>query len=608
MTDKAQPSPLGLSEIEGTGLNEWQQYVSSISRYRWIVLTITLVAMTVSTLYISRLPDIYTAVCSVLLEEIETKVLEDKELKVSKQRQSDDYYNTQLVFVKSSSVLLAVAEQLNLKEHYGVTDERKAAAVLKGKILASRREQTQLINIEVKNKDRIWAAKLANAVAQAYISETLRQRFFVSKQILQWLPEEIGTDTGADPLELFEKMDDPTFAESIPSVAGDNTILQLKSEKLKLESKFNQLLGRYTPEHPNVRTARNSLEHIDKRIKAQTAKVVARLKRNLAGEFNLANIKVFEKAVPPNNPSGPARIQFILIASAGGLMFAMVLAVILGTVMQRISSEEDLVHLMDVPYLGHVPLAEESDASLSELLEDHLLFDAMTMIHTAVIFAMPRGKNKVIMVTSCIAKEGKTTLSTLLAHTMARLETNQQKASAGTTNKILLVECDLRRPSLVKSLNLKDKKSKGMSEFLIGKAEFEEVVSTMPDHPNLHIITAGADSPNPSALFSSNAFDDFLEMVKKKYARVIIDVPPYLSIPEAAIISKKVDGTVFVIGAGMLQPKLLLKAAQKSHLIQSTVFGYVLNKLNISHKSYYHGYYKHDEKRSKDQNKRKNAK
>ena len=147
-----------------------------------------------------------------------------------------------------------------------------------------------------------------------------------------------------------------------------------------------------------------------------------------------------------------------------------------------------------------------------------------------------------------------------------------------------------------------------MSDFLIGKADFEEIISIRPDYPNLHIITAGADSPNPSALFTSNAFDEFLEMVKEKYARVIIYVPPYLSIPEASIISKKVDGTVFVIGSGMLQPKLLLKAVQKSHLLHSTVFGYVLNKLNISHKSYYHGYYRQDGKRSKDQDKRKKTK
>jgi len=178
MTGKDQSSPLLLSEIEGSGLSEWQQYASSIGRYRWIVLTITLIAMTVSTLYISRLPDIYTAVCSVLLEEVETQVIEDKELKVAQERQSVDYYNTQLAIIKSSSVLLAVAEELNLKEHYGVTDERKAADVLRGKILAYRTPKTQLINVEAKNKDRIWAAKLANSVAQAYIHETLRQRFF----------------------------------------------------------------------------------------------------------------------------------------------------------------------------------------------------------------------------------------------------------------------------------------------------------------------------------------------------------------------------------------------------------------------------------------------
>ena len=101
---------------------------------------------------------------------------------------------------------------------------------------------------------------------------------------------------------------------------------------------------------------------------------------------------------------------------------------------------------------------------------------------------------------------------------------------------------------------------------------------------------AGNVSKNPEGLFTSTVFEDLVRMVDRNYARVIFDSPPFLSIPEAAIISQKVHGTLFVIGSGMIKRKVLLRAIEKFRLLNTTLFGTVLNRLDTQHQKHYHGY------------------
>jgi capsular exopolysaccharide synthesis family protein len=196
----------------------------------------------------------------------------------------------------------------------------------------------------------------------------------------------------------------------------------------------------------------------------------------------------------------------------------------------------------------------------------------------------------VVLFTSSSLKEGKSTTAGNLAIT---------KAQEGS--KVLLVNCDLRKPSVYKIMGL-DKET-GLTDIILGKIHWKEAVKDItdlmmgkmrmddimrtPGLENLHIITCGGIPPNPSELLSSKGMGDFLEAVKQEYDMVIMDCPPILPVTDAAILAPKVDGVVLVYQAGRI-PRNALKRA-KTHLenVRANILGIVLNDITAEISGYY---------------------
>jgi len=575
--------------------SEFRRYWSSINRFFWLIMTVTCLAMAGTTIAVARWADFYESTCQILVEEVEASHLQKKEIPKQAEKRGKRFYNTQLEIIRSRNVLRSVVKELNLRSHYGVFNDSEAVDILRLNTETWLTLDSQIINIKVKGSDPQVCADAANTVAKAYIRENIRQSFFISQQILKWLPDHVRAeaekDEAADPRDLLKKMDDPYFVQSLPSVIKDKTLRQLEAKQERHETILSDLRNRYTDVHPRVIGARENVDRLKEEIAQRIEIIVGGIKKELAGHFELQTVKILEKAKPPLQPAGPDRVRQIGVVSFAAFAISIFLACFLGSIVQTVNNEDDLAEFTDVPYLGHVPLGNKTNLSVPELLSDHVVADAMTMLSTALVFSMPRDRNQLIMVTSCVSSEGKSSLAGLLALTMARLGGDAKKLKAGTADKILLVECDLRRPSFKKNLKLENSGEKGMADFLVGHADFDEIINPFPDQPNLDIITSGKDSPNPPALFTSSAFDDFVNIVRRRYTRVLFDVPPFLSIPEAAIISQKVHGTMFIIGVGMIHQRALSKAMHKFRLLGCTVFGTVLNRLDLKKERYYRNYY-----------------
>jgi capsular exopolysaccharide synthesis family protein len=586
----SEPDLAPVQENSQGEMTELIQFAKTLYRFRWHVVTILAAAFVVGVFYAANQRDVYQSTSTILIDDTQTRTTAYTEAApTGTSTQSKEYMDTQLVIATSMPVLVAVAKDLDAKTYFNVESDQLAAATLQKETRAYQQRKTNIFSIEVTDYDPHWAAKFANAIAVQYTRESMRQSLMTNQQLLRLLPG--GSET--DPTAVIEKMSDPYFIESLPSIQENVLIQELKKDKLRYEAELAKLRARYTDENPTVIEMIRNLSQVEERIKLEIANTVAGLKRTLSGEVKSSKMSIFETGKVPTEPSGPDRVKIVLVFLIVGFLAACAVAAFLGALMTTISSEDDLAQIASVPYLGYLPLVDskKKELTVQDILENQSTRDAIAMLHTALIFSMPKDKNKLIMVTSSVEGEGKSSVSALLAYTMARLGTDKNRKILGTEDKVLIIEADIRKPGISDKIGISDVKTRpGLADFLIGTAEYEQVVTSVPGFSNLDIIPAGSVSKNPEALFTSSAFDDLIRVVEKNYTRVIIDSPPFLSIPEASIISQKVHGTMFVIGSGLMNRRALMRAFDKFRLLNTNLYGTVLNRLDIHHDKHYHGY------------------
>lgn len=185
---------------------------------------------------------------------------------------------------------------------------------------------------------------------------------------------------------------------------------------------------------------------------------------------------------------------------------------------------------------------------------------------------------KTIMITSTVPGEGKSTVSLHLASGYAK-----------SGSKVLLVDCDLRKSHYGEDFRIPRRLRSGVAEILTGKKEFEnEIFRT--DIPGLDFLYAGRFTHNPIELFQSKRFDRLLESCVDAYDYIIVDVPPIASVIDAAVISKKVDGVVYVIASDEISCRIAKRGLEQLERANANILGTVLNKIKFSNRALYGTY------------------
>jgi succinoglycan biosynthesis transport protein ExoP len=296
------------------------------------------------------------------------------------------------------------------------------------------------------------------------------------------------------------------------------------------------------------------------------------------------NVRVVDRAEVPATPSSPNHRRDWLYAIALGLAIGLGLAFGIDYLDDTVKTPDDITRRLKLKFLGLVPIVAGERHPLISGPVPHDFGEAYRAIRTSLSAQLPGTGARVVAVASSQPLEGKTTTAVNIAMALA----------VGGA-RVLLIDADMRRPSVHKALRMTN--DRGLSQLLAGQARMREVVQRTHD-PNLLTITAGRTPANPSELLASDRMRALLTGLETgPFDWIIIDTPPVLAVTDAVILAPLVHAVTFVIGAEMTRWRLAERAVET--LLGSNprhVFA-VLNKVNFGRNKYYYSrYYGHQYK------------
>ena len=311
------------------------------------------------------------------------------------------------------------------------------------------------------------------------------------------------------------------------------------------------------------------------------------------------NFRTVDVARVPSSPVEPNVPRNLAFALGLGLTAGVGLAFLLEGIDNTVRTPEQAQVISALPSLGMIPLGLRSGsesarqrltvASSKEPVElvtqsrpQSQMAESYRALRTSLLLTSLGGPPQVILVTSALPQEGKTTTSMNCAIVLA------QKGS-----RVLLIDADLRRPSVHKALSLGPRT--GLSNILTGNAALEQTVVRTNLMPTLFALPAGTPPPNPAELLASANMREILNQLREQYDHIVIDTPPTLSVTDAVVLSTSADAVVLVIRSGQTTKQALRRARDVLMRVNARVSGVLLNAADLSSPDYYY-YYEYQSK------------
>jgi len=426
----------------------------------------------------------------------------------------------------------------------------------------------------------------------------------------------------------------------LPFIASLNNIQLLAQKRSTEQITVAQYKDRYLPKHPKMAEAINTLaqterelakaiesacaqvesdyqaavrnnEQLQENLKKQTAESLeldragiqySKLERDLkqaeqilfsisgrakdttmAGSISTQNARVLDRANPaleekPVTPNVPLNLGLGVVGGLGlGLAFAFFVAFI----DDRVKSSFDIEGVVGLPLIGIIPQIKRMDqADKAQIVvnnADRQVAEAFLTLHSSLRLKDESKNAKCILTTSTIPGEGKSFTTTNLALTFA-----------AHGEKVIVVDCDLRKPNIHKSFKVEN--LKGVIDVCAGTSTLDDAIMRGLQ-PNFDILPAGGRAKNPTQILNSKGFEQMISDLRKRYDRVFIDTPPLAAVSDALIILPLVDGSIFTIFFNKVRRKAAQFSAKK--LLDANVpnFGAVLNGLNLAVSGYYYAQY-----------------
>ena len=423
--------------------------------------------------------------------------------------------------------------------------------------------------------------------------------------------------------------------DSIPAVAQSPNVVNLRSRLSDLRREKAALGERYGEKNPLVIANANALDDATKQYQAALTAAVGSIKndyeaslgqeRRLAAELEASkgaamdlnrkgvnytvlqreaqsnrtiyeallqrqkelqvvsnsggnNVRLMDRAVAPGSPFTPDIRRNLMLGSLAGLLLALGLVLTIDYLDDTVKTPEDITRRLKLPFLGLVPAVKGNTHPLLSQEVPHEFGEAFRALRTSLVFSSGSEGTRVIALTSAQPLEGKTTTAC-----------NMAIALAYGGSRVLLIDADMRRPSVSRTLGIDN--TIGLSHLLTGQATARQAIRRTSVQ-NLWVMTAGLTPPNPSELLSSERMKTLIANVQNgPFDWVLIDTPPVLAVTDAVIIAPWVAGVVFVIGSEMTQRRLAERAVETLQTSRPHILGAVLNRVDIVRNKYYYSRY-----------------
>src|SRR6266481_3418190 len=320
----------------------------------------------------------------------------------------------------------------------------------------------------------------------------------------------------------------------------------------------------------------------------------------ISAALQSSNIRVVDPAMIPAYPSRPAKARNIALAFLVGLVGGIGLALMREYLDNTVKTPDDIETLARLPSLAVVPqfggsngngrrnrllpgITTNGHEKRIELVAQHLpksqMSEAFRALRTSLLLSQPGRPPQVILVTSALPREGKTTAAANLAVTLAQLG-----------DSTVLVDADLRKPGVGRLLNLASGKYAGLSSYLAGVSSLDLVSVPHPAIPNLVAIPTGPLPPNPADLLSSHRLVEAIAELRTRFKFIVIDSPPVMAATDAVILSVQADGVLLVVRSGETPKAAFTRTRDLLSSVKCHILGVVLNAVDSGAPDYYYSY------------------
>ena len=445
--------------------------------------------------------------------------------------------------------------------------------------------------------------------------------------------------------EQLQSLGELTFdnLSGLPNIISNPVVVKMRENETAAELKVSELKKRYGPLHPKMIAAESDLQAVRDSVLTQMKRIATSIESNYlvaknkedslasalgdaksdarninrteftlneyvrevrtnrqlyetffnrvsettaTGDLQTANARVVDPAVLADEPVKPNKKLIVLLALVVSGMFGVALAFLLDILDSTIKNAEDVDRKLGVPMLGLLPLVgrnKKNAPAVEQLVrafvdKGHDGFrESVRTLRTSLTLAGMEKPANVILLTSSVPAEGKTTTSCNIAEAFGQME------------KTLLIDCDMRRPSVAKKLGLPGARP-GLSNAVAYPETLDDCIQSVPEL-GIDVISAGPIPPNPLELLASKNFREILETLRGRYQRIIIDSAPMQAVSDALYLSTLVDGVVYVVKADSTKDKMAQNGLARLDDNNARILGVALNQVNIDRELKYAGAY-----------------